>query len=174
MMKKIFYLLIMVLFLFININGVSAVCYSVRNTQTGVITYTTDDKIYNNQVKEVVSDNICIEKGILKGNKVSCGNIGSFNKKIPEITSWLITVAEILIPVILVIFGTIDFVKAITGGKEDEIKKGQQIFIKRIIAGSLVFFIVAITKLLISVVGNSVEKDNIFTCIDCFISNKCS
>lgn len=105
---------------------------------------------------------------------VYCGNIGKIPRKIPELTSWFITIVEIVVPVILVIMGAIDFVKAITGQKEDEIKKGQQIFIKRLITGLLIFFIIAIVKLLIGVVssgGN--ESKNIVDCIECFLNNKC-
>ena len=75
-------------------------------------------------------------------DKVKCGNIGTFHRKIPEITSWIITVAQVLVPVILVIFGVIDFVKALSSQKDDEIKKGQQTFIKRLIAAVIVFFVV--------------------------------
>ena len=107
-------------------------------------------------------------------NNVSCGNIGSINKKIPELTSWIITIAQIVVPVILVIFGVIDFVKAIVSQKEDEIKKGQQIFIKRLITGILIFFVVVIVKFVVSLLAGENESGNIINCIDCFISNKCN
>jgi len=107
--------------------------------------------------------------------KVSCGKIGSFNPKIPEITSWIVTIVEILVPIILVIFGVIDFVKAIVSQKEDEIKKGQQTFLKRALTAALIFFIVVIVKLLVSAVSSGKpESGNIFDCVECFINNKCN
>lgn len=107
-------------------------------------------------------------------SKVSCGKIGSFNPLIPEITSWIVTVVQIAVPVILVIFGTIDFVKAISNQKEDEIKKGQQIFIKRIITAVIIFFMVVIVKLVLSAVSSGKpESGNIIDCIECFINNEC-
>jgi len=109
---------------------------------------------------------------IYKLAKVSCGNIEDIPKKIPELTSYAITIIQIAVPVILVIMGSIDLFKGITAQKEDEIKKGQQIFIKRLIVASLIFFIVVVVKLLISVIDNS-SGDNIIDCIDCFISNDC-
>ena len=45
-------------------------------------------------------------------------------------------------------------------------------FIKRLIAGALIFFVVVIAKLLISVVADS-SSANIIECIDCFLSNSC-
>ena len=107
-------------------------------------------------------------------DKVSCGNIGSFHKKIPEISSWIINIIFVAVPVILTIVGMIDFVKGIASQKEDEIKKGQQVFIKRIITAVIIFFIVALVKLIVSLISNSTEKSGIINCIDCFISNKCS
>lgn len=108
-------------------------------------------------------------------DKVKCGNIGTFHRKIPEITSWIITVAQVVVPVMLVIFGIIDFVRAISNQKEDEIKKGQQMFIKRIITAVLIFFIVVIVKLLVSAFSSGkAESASLIDCIDCFISNKCN
>ena len=106
-------------------------------------------------------------------DKVSCGNIGSFHRKIPELTNWFFIILEIVVPVILVILGVIDFAKSITGQKEDEIKKGQNIFIKRLITAVLIFFVVAIVKFVIGLVSVPGESNGIFECIDCFMNNRC-
>ena len=109
-------------------------------------------------------------------NKVYCGEgEGSFTgipKKIPELTSLAITIIQIAIPVILVIMGSLDLFKGITAGKEDEIKKGQQMFIKRLVTGAIIFFVVVIIKFLISIVADT-NVTNMVDCIDCFISNSC-
>lgn len=108
-------------------------------------------------------------------DKVSCGHLGSFHKKIPEISSWLITLVQIIVPVLLVIFGSIDFVKALSSQKDDEIKKGQQIFVKRVITAIMIFFVVVIVKMLVSLVsGNTAESNGIIDCIECFVNNKCN
>lgn len=110
----------------------------------------------------------------LTSSKVTCGNVSGIPAKIPEIISMLILVMQIVVPILLVIFGSIDLAKGVMSQKEDEIKKGQQAFIKRIVVGLLVFFIVALVKLLISVVGNNAaNKKNIVSCIDCFVNNTC-
>ena len=110
--------------------------------------------------------------------KRSCGTVrkGGINgipAKIPELLSFFITVAQVATAVILVLMGTLDLFKGLTSGKEEEIKNGQQLFIKRLIVGSLVFFIVLIVKLLIGAIANS-STTNIISCIDCFINNKCN
>lgn len=92
-----------------------------------------------------------------------------FDEKIPDTIHIVILVIQIAIPILLVIFGSIDFVKALTSGKEDEIKKGQQTFIKRLIAGVIVFFIVAIVKLLITFAAGE-DASDIIKCADCFFN----
>lgn len=85
---------------------------------------------------------------------------------IPNLVSTIIKIIQIVVPIILVVLGLLDFAKAITGQKEDEIKKGQQTFIKRVIAAALVFFVVAVVKLVVSVLS---VDDNIMSCFDCFL-----
>ena len=169
--------IILFLMMIVGVESVSAKCYEIKNTRTGVVSYSNSvDNIESYETATLLDNNKkCKTDGINLNNKVTCGNIGTFHKKIPEITSWLITVVEVLVPVILVIMGMIDFVKGLVSQKEDEIRKGQQVFIKRLITGIIIFFIVVFVKLIISAVSNSIaEKNNIVSCIDCFISNKCS
>lgn len=106
--------------------------------------------------------------------KVSCGNVTNIPQKIPELTHYVINLLQVAVPVILVIFGSIDLFKGIMASKEDEIKKGQSIFIKRLIIAIVIFFVVAIVKLFVSMVNSGQGKQNIVDCIDCFISNKCT
>lgn len=112
--------------------------------------------------------------GWLSTSKVSCGNIGEIPAKAPEIVHLFILIAQIAVPIILVILGMIDFAKGIMSQKEDEIKKGQKTFINRLILGAIIFFIVALVKLLVGiVVDNSSNRNNIIACIDCFVNNDC-
>ena len=105
-------------------------------------------------------------------SKVSCGNVTGIPKKIPEITSYIMTIVQIAVPVILVIIGSIDLIKGITSQKEDEVKKNQKIFVKRLVIAVLIFFIIVIVKFIISLVADS-SSGNISSCIDCFLNNSC-
>ena len=109
----------------------------------------------------------------------SCGS-GMLEKiptMAPTVISILYTVIQIAVPVVLVIMGSIDLMKGITAGKEDEMKKGQQLFIKRLISGVLVFLVFIAVKLFISVVASDSESSNkatrIMDCADCFIRKNC-
>ena len=88
--------------------------------------------------------------------------------QVPQIIKSVLLIIQILVPILLGILGVIDLLKGVYAQKEDEIKKGQQVFIKRLITGLLVFFVIAIVKLVISVVGNT-EDPTIMSCVKCFI-----
>ena len=113
---------------------------------------------------------------LILAKKVSCGSgtgeVKGIPRKIPELTSLAITIVQVAVPIILVIMGSIDLFKGITAGKEDEMKKGQQMFIKRLVVGIIIFLVVVIVKFVISLVADA-STSNISSCIDCFISNDC-
>ena len=92
---------------------------------------------------------------------LSCGNgmMTDIPVLIPKVVSIAYIIIQIAVPVVLVIMGSLDLFKGITAGKEDEIKKGQQIFVKRLIAAALVFFTFVITKVLISFIENDCDSN---------------
>lgn len=95
------------------------------------------------------------------------GGILTMDRIIPDMTSLIVTLIKIGIPVLLIVFGMLDLGKAVMAQKEDEIKKSQQMFLKRILSAALVFFVVVIVQL----VFNLVAKDqNVWDCVSCFVS----
>lgn len=87
--------------------------------------------------------------------------------KIPNTVHTIVVVIKIAVPVLLVIFGMLDLFKGITAQKEDEIKKGQQLFIKRLISAAIIFFVISIVQLLVSFVAGD---EGIMECASCFIN----
>ncbi len=67
----------------------------------------------------------------------------------------LIPIMQIGIPIILIVFGLIDLGKAVIASKEDEVKKAQQMLIKRAIYAVAVFFIVTIVTLIFGLFATS-------------------
>lgn len=102
----------------------------------------------------------------------SCGNgyLESIPVTIPLIGKIVYLLVQILVPIILILLGSFDLVKAVVSQKDDDIKKNQQIFIKRLISAALLFFVFAIVKMVISVVSSSNSTD-IMDCVDCIIRN---
>ena len=108
----------------------------------------------------------------------SCGSdlLTGIPVLLPKIVSIIYKVIQVAIPVVLVIMGSIDLIKGITASKEDDIKKGQQMFIKRLIAAVLIFFVFVVVKFLISLVADNDSKRTavkIMDCAECFIENNC-
>lgn len=111
--------------------------------------------------------------------KVSCGNknqgfIGKYAipAKIPKLSSYAVNIIEVAVPVVIILLAMIDLIKAISSGKEDDMKKAQGVVVKRLIAGGLVFFIFVIVKLLVSIMDSS-NSAGIIDCMNCFINNSC-
>lgn len=103
---------------------------------------------------------------------VSCGNnfVTGIPASIPKVVSTVYIIIQIIVPVLLVILGMFDLFKGITAGKEDEMKKSQQTFIKRLVAAVIIFFVFVIVKLVISFAANASSAD-ILECTECFIKN---
>lgn len=107
-------------------------------------------------------------------NILSCATaLGtSVDAILPAITSTAVTVIQIVIPVILIVLGMVDFSKAVITSDEKEQKAAQGRFIKRVVYAIVIFLLVAIVKLVFGVIGKSADDSNKFTaCIDCFVSN---
>ena len=114
---------------------------------------------------------------------VSCGDAGYIGPLvdnipafIPSATSYLYNAVMVIVPIIIIILGSVDLVKGILSQKEDEMKKGRESFIRRLIGGVIVFLVVLAVKLLTYAIVGNTQSDayRIVGCIDCFINNECS
>ncbi len=78
---------------------------------------------------------------------------------ITNIISYIVTGIKIGVPVLLVIFGMMDLGKAVMSSKEDEIKKAQTTFLKRLLVAAFVFFVITIVQFLVGILDNAGKKD---------------
>ena len=107
-------------------------------------------------------------------DKVGCGGvITKMDSIIPTLTSNIVNLIKIGVPILLIIFGMLDLGKAVVAQKEDEIKKSQQLFVKRLLSAALVFFVVVIVEVVFNLVATN-EKAGIWNCVDCFINGPSS
>lgn len=90
--------------------------------------------------------------------------------QIAHIIALAVLFIQVFVPILLIVWGMLDLGKAVMAQKEDEIKKGQNIFIKRLIAAALVFFVVTIVKFLVGLVASSTQSQTISSCIDSILS----
>lgn len=70
-----------------------------------------------------------------------------------QIVGLILKVIQWVVPIILILLGTIDLVKAVIAGKEDDIKKNQTTLIKRVIAAVIVFLVPLIVGILMGMIG---------------------
>lgn len=99
----------------------------------------------------------------------TCGATNfAFSGTFPYLVSTAILLIKIAVPILLIIFGMLDLGKAVVASKEDEIKKGQQMFIKRAISAVIVFFVIQIVQIVVRFVSGNDES--IASCFNCFIN----
>lgn len=101
---------------------------------------------------------------------------GLIDNNLAELIHTAIILLKIGIPVLLIIFGMIDFGKGVISGKEDEIKSGQHMFIKRVISAILVFFVVTIVQTVIELADdkNSDNESDTWNCANLIMNGKTS
>ena len=134
-------------------------------TNPETVYYPAEDKVWKNPtvhtIKPLDEDD----------NKYSCGNgmVTGIPQRIPKFGRFLYNFLQFLVPIVLVLLGTIDLVKSVIGAKEDDIKKNQLIFVKRLASAILIFFTFAIIKLILSVVSE--DSAPIIQCVDCIMRN---
>ena len=100
----------------------------------------------------------------------SCGGFSEFPVPVANLISMIINIVKIIVPVVLIVMGLLDFTKAVMAQKEDEMKKAQMTFVKRLISGVLVFFVVAIVQFVFGVLSDASGEGTYMECISCFVN----
>ncbi|MBE6160161.1 MAG: hypothetical protein E7157_03850 [Lactobacillales bacterium] len=91
--------------------------------------------------------------------------------KLPNFTSGIYNILKLLIPVILIVMGMIDFTQAMMSSEEKKMKDSQKKFINRLIAGVVIFLIMAVVQFVFRKIGTTTSYKNGFVnCIDCVLN----
>ena len=77
---------------------------------------------------------------------------------------------QIIVPLLLIVFGMIELAKAITAQKEDEIKKAQAGLLKKAIVAIIVFLVFSLVKFVIGFAG---AEKGVWGCVDNIIHGSC-
>lgn len=72
-----------------------------------------------------------------------------------NIISYVIDFIKIGVPLLLIIFGMFDLAKGVVAKKEEDVKKYQSLFFKKLLAGAMVFFVVSITIFLLKLLDSA-------------------
>ena len=82
-----------------------------------------------------------------------------------ELMAWIrniIKYAKYFLPVIVIVLGILDFISAIASNKDEDIKKAQDKFVKRLISAALVFLVPLIIGFILDQFGFTTEYCGVF------------
>lgn len=89
--------------------------------------------------------------GLLHDASTECG----FSKRLLSFVANVMKWVKFILPVIVIVLGILDFIKAIGAEKDDDIKKAQKKFIYRLIAAALIFIVPFILEFVLDKLGFS-------------------
>ena len=93
-------------------------------------------------------------------NTTVCGGIAIPNE-IFNLVATIIRGFKIIVPILLIIWGMLDFAKSIITKKEEDIKKYRSAFIARLISAVLVFLVIVIVQFVVSIIdGVETKSEN--------------
>lgn len=121
----------------------------------------------------VISNSLFLLKACDSSNSACQKTIGKegIPGDIVSIIHYVYLGIQVVVPIILIIFGMIELGKAIAAQKEDEIKRAQSSFLKKLIIAVIVFLVFSVVKFVFDFAGG--EK-NIWTCISSILNGTCS
>lgn len=106
---------------------------------------------------------------------VECGNSTGIPAGIPKLTSNIINAVKIFVPILLIIMGMIDFVRAVIAQDEKQMTESRQRFVRRTIAAVVVFLVIVIVQISFRLLDNLDNTGgNVASCMNCFINYKCN
>lgn len=145
-MKKLMLFLITSVFLVMGIESVNASSISVSDLSYEAFSPIVYQLFEEGESEVTIPDSYCSDPNFVKPFKL-LGRIFS--------------VIKIIIPIIIIAFGVVDFFKAVIASKDEEIKKSTKSLIMRLIAGVCIFFLPAIIHFIFTLVDdwNDYETD---------------
>ena len=95
-------------------------------------------------------------------------------RKPARLVGIVVTFSKILVPVFIILFGAIDFYKAITSQKDDGVKKAAKSVAIRAIAGIAIFLLPGLVQMVLNMVNEwSDYENNWCCCTECILNSDC-
>lgn len=122
--------------------------------------------------------NFCSPTGLVY---LSCGDPSEADENaydlpviVPRLVSYFIIILKTVTPIVLIIMGMIQIIKAIASSNDDEMNKAKSSLIKKLISAVLIFFSISIVQFVIDQVADDSEDGSVSSCMSCFINNDCN
>lgn len=116
--------------------------------------YASSENYYDKEKNEIVNINSNFKHN--QGNLINILDVdckGIFGDKnnpdsLSNLINEILQYPKIIVPILVIVLGILDLGKAVIAGKEDEMKKAQKTFVKRLILGVVFFFIPVIVNII--------------------------
>lgn len=164
MKNKIKYFLILII-------SISIIFPTVVYAQT---TVNQNNILLINKANKNISDTFIILDAEV--NDTSIGEICSMPqyRKTMRFFGTIVTFAKYIVPIIIIAFGIMDLYKAVTGAKDDEIKKSFKAIMVRIAAGVLIFLLPGLVQFFFNMLNEwSNYKVDVCCCTECLLNSSC-
>lgn len=146
-------------------SSITASTYGVEKTDTFKLDTAADPETGTaRELSESELPNIGIDVDITSGNTCELIIGEQLQKTIDKILKYV----RILVPILIIVLGLTDFGRAILSSKEEEMKKAQATFIKRLIIGVAIFLLPTLINLIIDL-ANMAWKNGLFGNSSCGI-----
>ncbi|MEG1146449.1 MAG: C40 family peptidase [Bacilli bacterium] len=103
----------------------------------------------------------------LQGGYIDCGGT-AIPAGLTTISKAIVNILQIVTPIGIIIFGILDFLKAIISPNAEEIAKHQKMFMKRLALGALVFFVITFVRFIADLTSNQTAYTK---CLSCLLVN---
>ncbi len=91
-----------------------------------------------------------------------------------RIIHYIYLAIQVVVPIILIIFGMIELAKSLASQKEDEIKKAQGSLFRKLILAVLVFLVFSIVRLVFNfATSDNEDAESVWSCVSQLINGDC-
>lgn len=109
--------------------------------------------------------------GFSSDNVIPACGFDYMPSRLPKFTSGLYNIVKLLVPVILIVMGMIDFTKAMMANDEKKMKDAQKSFITRLIASVIIFLVMAVVQFVFKSIDIGTSYKNGFVnCVNCILN----
>ena len=138
---------------------------STNNTKTNNSTSASNSNVYSNKqgAENTYSHEVVV-----------CGNIDSeygIPSGVAKFTRAVYSTVKILVPIIIIILGMLDFAKAVMANADKDMKEYKNKFMRRLIAGVLIFFVLSVVNFAFRQIGTT-DSDSMLGCLSCFTTTE--
>ena len=92
--------------------------------------------------------------------------------KVFQVIGYILFILKILIPILIIVLGMIDFGKSAISSDDKAMQKSAMSLVKRIIIGIAIFFVPLLVKIIFNMIGqfSSEMKKDYINCVNCLTS----